>query len=98
MLAEGAWDGRRVVPAGWIRTTLQPRQQTDWCAGYGYHWYLESVAGHRVVAGAGNGGQRLYVLPDLNLCVAVTAGNYDDPDQWRTPLTVLERVVLPVMA
>jgi hypothetical protein len=27
--------------------------------------------------------------------VAITAGNYDDPDQWRTPVTLLERVVLP---
>jgi hypothetical protein len=27
--------------------------------------------------------------------VAITAGHYNDPDQWRTPLTVLEQVILP---
>lgn len=94
VLREGVWDGRRLVPADWIRTMLQPRLSTDWDGRYGYQWYVESVADHRVVAAMGNGGQRLYVLPDLDLAVAVTAGNYDDPDQWRTPLALLEQVIL----
>jgi CubicO group peptidase (beta-lactamase class C family) len=94
VLAEGAWDGRQVVPADWIGTMLEPRLSTDWGAGYGYQWYLESVAGHRIFAGAGNGGQRLFVLPESDTVVAVTAGNYDDPEQWRVPHTVLEQVIL----
>ncbi|MER6593380.1 serine hydrolase [Micromonospora purpureochromogenes] len=98
VLAEGAWDGQRIVPADWIRTMLQPRLQTSWGAQYGYQWYIESIDGHCVYAGMGNGGQRLFVLPDLDLTMAITAGNYDGPDQWRTPLTVLERVILPAMA
>jgi CubicO group peptidase (beta-lactamase class C family) len=97
VLAEGTRDGQPVVPAAWIRTMLQPRLQTDWGAQYGYQWYIESVGGHRLAAGMGNGGQCLFVLPDLDLTVAVTAGNYDDPGQWRTPHTVLERVILPAM-
>jgi hypothetical protein len=76
---------------------LQPRLQTGWGAQYGYHWYIESARGHRLMAGLGNGVQRLFTLPDLDLTVAVTAGNYDDPDQWQTPQTVLERVILPAM-
>jgi len=91
-------DGQQIVPADWIRTMLQPRLQTSWGAQYGYQWYIESIARHRLVAGMGNGGQRLYVLPDLDLAVAVTAGNYDDPDQWQTPLAVLEQVILAATA
>ncbi|GAB3068493.1 serine hydrolase domain-containing protein [Micromonospora schwarzwaldensis] len=94
VLRDGVWQGRRLVPADWLRTMLQPRLQTEWGARYGYHWYLDSVAGHELAAAMGNGGQRLYVLPDLDLTVAVTAGNYDDPDQWRTPLALLEQVIL----
>ncbi|MFC4997943.1 serine hydrolase domain-containing protein [Dactylosporangium cerinum] len=94
VLAEGEWDGRRVVPAEWIRTMVQPRLRTDWGAGYGFHWYLETIAGQRMVLAAGNGGQRLAVVPELGLAVAVTAGNYDDPEQWRTPVAALEQAVL----
>ena len=94
VLAEGA----RIVPGDWVRTMLEPRLATTWSARYGYQWYIESIEGHRLVAGMGNGGQRLYVLPDLDLTVAITAGNYDDPDQWQTPLAVLQRVILPALA
>lgn len=98
VLANGAWDSQPLVPAGWIHTMLQPRLQTTWGGQYGYQWYVESTKDPQLVAGMGNGGQRLYVLPDLDLTVAVTAGNYDDPDQWRTPLAVLEQVILPAVA
>jgi CubicO group peptidase (beta-lactamase class C family) len=97
VLTEGTWEGRRIVPAGWIRTMLQPRLDTDWGGQYGYHWYTQTIADHRLVAGMGNGGQRLAVVPDLDLVVAIAAGNYDDPDQWRTPTTLLEQVILPAM-
>jgi CubicO group peptidase (beta-lactamase class C family) len=97
VLAEGAWDGRRIVPAAWVRAMLRPRLQTDWGAQYGYQTYIETFAGHRLVAGRGNGGQRLIVLPDLDLAVAITAGNYDDTEQWRTAVTPLERVILPAV-
>ncbi|MEV8504587.1 serine hydrolase [Actinoplanes sp. NPDC051475] len=98
VLAEGVWDDQRIVPAAWIREMTQPRLQTKWDAQYGYHWYIESIGDHRVLTANGNGGQRLFILPDLNLTVAITAGNYDDPDQWRTPLAVLEQVIFPAMA
>ncbi len=97
VLAEGSWDGRWIVPAGWIPTMLRPRLRTGMEGQYGYQWYVQSIGGHRLLAGMGNGGQRLFVLPDLDLTVAITAGNYDDPDQGRTPLTVLERVILPAL-
>lgn len=94
VLAGGAWQGREVVPAAWISAMLEPRLPTQWGGHYGYQWYSGEAAGHRWVGATGNGGQRLTVLPGLGLVVAVAAGNYDDPEQWRTPVAVLEQVVL----
>ena len=71
---------------------------------YGYHWYVGDIAFGTPLGWAralerwwgafGNGGQRLFVLPGLELVVAVTAGNYGADDQWIPPTRVLREVVL----
>jgi CubicO group peptidase (beta-lactamase class C family) len=98
VLAGGEWRGRQVVPAAWVRAMLEPRLPIEWGGMYGYQWYSGAGAGHPWVGGMGNGGQRLTVVPDLGLVVAIAAGNYDDPEQWRAPEAVLERVVLASVA
>ncbi|GAA4451942.1 serine hydrolase domain-containing protein [Phytohabitans houttuyneae] len=95
VLAGGEWDGRQVVPANWLTAMLAPRLPIEWGGMYCYQWYSGEMAGHRWVGAMGNGGQRLTILPELDLVVAIAAGNYDDPEQWRTPTAVLEQVVLP---
>jgi CubicO group peptidase (beta-lactamase class C family) len=98
VLAGGEWRGRQVVPATWLTTMLEPRMPIEWGGMYGYQWYSGEVGGHRWVGAMGNGGQRLTILPDLGLVLAIAAGNYDDPEQWRTPAAVVEQVVLPSLA
>ncbi|MGR6913554.1 serine hydrolase domain-containing protein [[Actinomadura] parvosata] len=66
--------GRGIVPGEWIEEMLRPRVVTDG-GGYGYQWYLSRDG--RMAEGIGNGGQRLVVVPEKRLVVAVTAGEYD---------------------
>lgn len=77
VLAGGQWQGRQVVPAGWLEPALRPRVETAWGDGYGYQWYSGGAGRHRWVGANGNGDQRLFVYPELDLVVAMTAGNYD---------------------
>lgn len=51
----------------------------------------------RTINAVGNGGQRLFVLPRLELVVAVTAGNYHDPNDGRPPTVVLRDLILPAL-
>ncbi|GAA3021466.1 serine hydrolase [Streptosporangium longisporum] len=82
--------GRDVVPASWLAAALRPRVRRDENSSYGYHWYT----GEGWVGAFGNGGQRIHVAPPLDLVVAITAGEYDHPDQ-RTARAVLDEVILP---
>jgi CubicO group peptidase (beta-lactamase class C family) len=108
MLKGGQWGDRRVVPAEWIARSTSPMVDIDEIRQYGYHWYLGKFAFtvstaprwdrsrlERFWSAIGNGGQRLFVFPGLDLAVAITAGNYDTPDQWVPPTRVIREVVLP---
>ena len=107
MLNGGMLGDRRVVPTQWIERSTSPVVDVDEIRQYGYHWYLGKFAFtvaagprwdrsrlERFWSGIGNGGQRLFVFPGLDLAVAITAGNYDRPDQWVPPTRVIREVVL----
>src|SRR5271169_6999313 len=108
MLKSGMWSDRQIVPAQWIERSTSPMVDVDEIRQYGYQWYLGKFAFtvstgprwdrsrlERFWSAIGNGGQRLFVLPGLDLVVAITAGNYDTPDQWVPPTRVIRDVVLP---
>jgi CubicO group peptidase (beta-lactamase class C family) len=68
---------------------------------YGYQWWLgRSLLNKREVPwveGAGFGGQRVFVVPVLDLVVVVTAGLYSSPLQYWLPEEILNRYVLPAI-
>lgn len=83
VLNRGKWQGRQIVPAVWIEDSLRPRLQTGFDGtGYGLFWWTGKADWHgRDLAWAaafGNGGQRIFVVPELDLCMVVTAGAYGD--------------------
>jgi len=97
VLAHGEWQGRPVVPAAWVAEALRPHIDAGNGLGYGYQWWTGTVArGGKSVAwsaGFGNGGQRLYVVPDLDLAVVITAGAYNDPQIGRTVADIFRGIV-----
>jgi CubicO group peptidase (beta-lactamase class C family) len=78
----GRWDGRQVIPAGYVAASTRPHSipPPDGPAeGYGYQWWVTSQAGHPSFLAVGKGGQLLQVVPDLDLVVVITS----DPSQHR---------------
>ena len=67
-------DGRRLLPEAWIEASWQPRTQSRFTGDdYGYGWFLRDIAGEPVRYAWGYGGQMLYVVPSLDLVVAMTS-------------------------
>jgi CubicO group peptidase (beta-lactamase class C family) len=104
VLDHGRKDGRQIVPSGWLETALRRHLRIDGDLGYGYQWYAgtspapDGTGPLRWSAAFGNGGQRLYVLPDLDGVVAITAGNYDTAEQSATPSAIMDEAVLPSLS
>ena len=84
VLDHGQWRGRQVVPAGWVAASLAEHIPTGDGRQYGYQWWVGRAEWRgKVIAWSGaigNGGQRLYVLPELDMAVVITAGEYNSPD------------------
>src|SRR5262245_44016837 len=106
VLAGGAWQGRQVVPQARLRQSTTPVVTIEGPFRYGWHWYLGEVPvgalprTERLIAGIGWGGQRLFMMPALDLVVAMNAGNYRRPglEQRRVANAVLTELVLPAVA
>jgi CubicO group peptidase (beta-lactamase class C family) len=99
-LNDGRWEGQQVVPAGWVRDSVERRIQVQdplepWDLHLGYGWWLhdlEATAAHGqgmsaahgqgahaasgidAYAAHGQGGQFLFVVPDLDLVVVFCSG------------------------
>jgi CubicO group peptidase (beta-lactamase class C family) len=74
-LNEGTWDGQQIVPSNWVRLSTQTGLPTGEVVDYAYQWWVDSASG--LYAAQGLNGQKIYVIPGLELVVVFTA-NMDD--------------------
>jgi len=89
----GRWNGVRIVSADWVRqSTARQVDRSDGSQdGFGWHRHV-LTAGTRsfqTYEAGGNGGQLMVVIPELELVVATTAGNYGQYNVWRRIREVL---------
>jgi len=85
---KGRWHGRQVVPEQWIEDSTRPHISThlsllaltEETTGYGYQWWTGHVNWRGQIldwaSAMGNGGQRIFVVPKLDLTIVLTAGDY----------------------
>lgn len=84
----GTWNGTRVVSRKWVERSTMPRATVPDSSHDGYTWHLHTLTldgrRYREYDASGNGGQLVIVLPELDIVVAFTAGNYNRYPIWRT--------------
>jgi CubicO group peptidase (beta-lactamase class C family) len=96
VLDQGQWDGRQIVPKSWLTLSFKPRADVEKGLKYGYQWWLgKLISNGKPWYGAfGNGGQRLLVIPSLDMAVVIVAGNYNREDQWKMPVKLMSKLVI----
>ena len=95
-LKGGRWDGNQLIPATYVAASTSPTgSSANFDNGYGWHWWVETEADHRVFFARGYGGQMIYVVPDLNLVTVVTS----DPDRalHRGAIDLITQAIIPAV-
>ncbi|HEX5258353.1 MAG TPA: serine hydrolase [Sphingomicrobium sp.] len=113
----GVWNGRRIVPAEWVRLSTAPHvevspettglSQDDFSNFYlraqdGLAWHLAALTSsgrtYRTYRAVGNGGQLLIVVPEADLAVVFTGGNYSQGGVWlRWPQQIVGDKIIPAI-
>jgi CubicO group peptidase (beta-lactamase class C family) len=97
----GVWQGRRVVSESWIDAAVARQSRvddSDYGLGIWHRWYAVPTANgtQRVetIMLSGNGGQKIYIVPALELVVVFTGGafNVESPTN-----RIMARVLLPAL-
>jgi CubicO group peptidase (beta-lactamase class C family) len=97
LLARGKWRGRQIVPADWVAESLRPHITVSNTVQYGYQFWTGTIEweGRKLAwsAAFGLGGQRLYLVPELDLAVVITAGAYEDREVGRTVFPIFRKIM-----
>jgi CubicO group peptidase (beta-lactamase class C family) len=99
VLQRGQWNGQQIVAGQWIDASIAPQiGVSNYVVFYGYHWWLgRSLIRNREIlwaAGIGLGGQRIYIVPALDLVMVTTFGCYAKSEQQIPALQILNRYIL----
>ena len=78
----GRWEGRQILPSGWISESLVPRGRSRWTGReYGYGWWMRRVGGRQIYYAWGYGGQYIFVVPSLEMVVVTTSSATPGPSR-----------------
>jgi len=74
-LNAGVWNGEQIIPREWIEASFRGWTSTDWGGSrYGFQWWVyplerpgEPAIPDGVLMASGYGGQKLFVIPELEL-------------------------------
>ncbi|HUQ20839.1 MAG TPA: serine hydrolase domain-containing protein [Gemmatimonadaceae bacterium] len=103
----GVWNGKRIIPKAWVvqstsRQTRAPGAPADTLSGTdGYAWHLGYMKSgerrYRIYQSNGNGGQLLIVLPELDMIVVFTAGDYGNFGVWGGYYGLVGSSIIPAL-
>ncbi|HJP59061.1 MAG TPA: serine hydrolase domain-containing protein, partial [Gemmatimonadaceae bacterium] len=102
MLNDGKWAGKQITDVEWARKSTSALRNLTRNQQYGWLWnsvkYPYKGKTVRGFFAAGNGGQIFMGIPDLDLVIAFTGGNYNDiPTLFIPQRTFVPQWILPTV-
>ena len=99
--ANGVFQKNQLIPRDWINDCLTVhRIDNDSGAGYGYYfWNFQFRIGEKSMTNgwfmAGNGGNIVLILPELESVIVVTRTNYNSPTQAIETIKLVSQHIIP---
>ena len=90
-LQNGVWDGQQIVPEAWVKDSTEPGREVTPELDYGYQWWI--FPDKNIFAAQGLAGQKIYVVPALNMVVVFTA----DLEYTEIELDLVEDWIIPAV-
>jgi CubicO group peptidase (beta-lactamase class C family) len=98
----GRWQGHQIISSAWVQASLAEQSHVD-NTSYGYFWWrpwlnVETASGPQQVtmnAAQGNGGQKIYILPQYDFIAVFTAGDYNS--DGAPPNKIMTKIILPTL-
>lgn len=101
MVNGGKWNGKRIVSSEWARQSTAPLRDFSATQHWGYLWnaveYPYQGRTVRAFLAGGNGGQVFLGVPELDLVIGFTGGNYSDPAMFTSQRVFLPQYLLPAV-
>jgi CubicO group peptidase (beta-lactamase class C family) len=105
VLDKGRWKDKQIVSQQWIENSTKPKtiipKQEHLELAYSYlWWHHDFVVNNKIIKSTiawGNGGQFIFILPDLDMVTVFTGGNYNSVRTLQ-PFEILEKYILPLFA
>ena len=101
-LQKGKWKDRQLVPSEWVHDATRKHTQLGYrlYSGYGYQWWTarENNGSHPIdfYFASGNGGQKIYVIPDADLVVVITSSAYNQKRGHVRSRRILREILLSI--
>jgi CubicO group peptidase (beta-lactamase class C family) len=100
VLQGGTWNGHQLLPRAWIEQSTNEHTRIDGGKIYGYLWWRLLIPYHdshvSAIFAGGNGGQYIFVVPELELVTVFTGGNYNSKKAQR-PFQIMKKYILPAV-
>jgi CubicO group peptidase (beta-lactamase class C family) len=101
MVNDGRWGGKPILSRDWVRRSSAPLRDLSRTQQYGWLWNSHEYShGNRKVRGffaGGNGGQIFMGVPELDLVIAFTGGNYSQAATFTAQRVLVPQYVLPAV-
>ncbi len=101
MVNDGRWNGKQIVNHDWVQRATAPLRDLNAYQQYGYLWnsVAYDLSGRKIRAffAGGNGGQVSMGIPDLDLVIVFTGGNYSDPVMYTSQRVFVPQFILPAV-